>query len=1478
MGLVAINTPSIQTKIIQVILVKLNNDFGTTLSVESIKIIFPRDVQLHNVKAIDDRKNTLISIPNAKGQIDLLHLILNPKNVKIKKLTLNRPEIFVTTYLGDSTSNMDRFIKKFSDKENSGPSKTVFESDIQIKKAHLKIIDQNLGKKNNLILIINQLTAIIKNFRVKNRTVEVNLLSLKSTGKLKNKDFNIHQLSSKFIFTPKQLQSRNLNLQTSRSKINGHITLYYNKSEDLSKFINKVAIRAEVKKGSQLSFKDLKLFLDDWDSNAIVSLQGKIHGILNRRLTLSNLYMESGKNRIKTQEIILSNITDRKKFKIVQKNHGIIENSYTSITRLLPSFINRKIPVFLKDYGDMRYYGPLTITPKFIKAKGFFSSNTIGTVHGDIQLNNYTEKIPKYKGAISTDNVNLSVLTKNKNLESVGGEFRFDGEGFSLNALQIQLIGRLNQLTVYDRKINKIEIDGRMVKKYFEGKFSIDDPQLNMNFDGKLNFSQKEWFSEAKAKIKLIDLKALGLSEKKKALLSSNLDINIQRNNIEHLQGTVYLTDMTYETSEKKFKFPKVSIESKTLSEKDREITLSAPDMIQGSFRGNFKWLELSKLVENNVNHILNEKKKHTISPDQSLTFDLNLTHHFIEPFAQNIKILSDSRLQGLLTSDNLIFSMNVEKVQIKNNTLDNASLHINTSSEKKMAFKIDRAIFQGISFKNIDLSTKQKNNLLLIKTKFLTTLSGAEQEADLNFYKYGNWNSKENNLTIGLRRSHIKINGYKWWINVQNKLNTNLAKIDLKNKKYIINHLTFHSEEQKLTLSAEIIGKHYKITQGTFDKIQLKQLIPVKAGDLTINGVAQGKFFIENSGKDLKPEINLEINQLLINDVILGNLKINTIYNNKNKRYQLNSVLKNEQTDILTISGNIGTPPQKKAQLDFDIKAKNIPVNFLQAFLGNIFSNIRGNAEGYIKFTGDVDNPTYQGKLHLKKVGTRVNYLNTDYELIGEPSLLISPKTFILKDFTFKDTQYNTKGYISGAILNEDFTKWILVVSIDSKNLLALNTTSSHNNLFYGTVFAGGKIELLGDTDNLALSIREGKISGFSQLFINTKGCQSIAQNEGFIRFINFNAKDNPETANSFSKEKKKENKKKGLSISIETDITEKAEVKLIMDSSSDNFIQARGTGNISFKIQPGGNIEITGKYNTTEGLYLFSNEQIPFLKLDKQFQVKPGGTITWTGSATNANLNLSAFYPKSASNVGEYINLPNSSSPPQSIITELKIDISGQLSQPELEFDIDFPNASENIKQQLAQKLNTQDEKLTQFGSILLLGKFFVDTKNIGTGLWSSSAYDVALKQLGNILSSINNALDINFEYIEGNRNTDASSSFKSSIFYNINRRFSIKGVLGVPFNTVNKQRSFFSGEVQLDMDISKQANNSLKLTLFSRPNTFGRENDEFATFSSQTYGGGLIYTSSFHKLKNFWSVLFKNKKTDNKNNPKKIINDNK
>ncbi|XOD69429.1 MAG: translocation/assembly module TamB domain-containing protein [Flavobacteriales bacterium AspAUS03] len=1449
--LIAINTPIIQTKITQLILTKLNESFGTMLLVESVDIDFLGNIQLYHVKAVDDYKNTLISIPHIKGQIDLLHLFFNLRNIKIKKLVLDQPEIFITTYRGDSISNMSRFINKFSKKDTTTSSKIVLKSDFEIKRGHLLINDQNLNEKDSLILAINSLDAWIENFRVKGSTIEADIRSLKSIGRLRKKDFRVDGLSTNFTFTTNRLQTHNLNLQTSRSMIKGHIAFHYNQPKDLEKFINKIDIQAEFKKGSRLGFEDLQLFVNNWDSKAVIKLQGKIHGQLGNQLILSDIHLESRKNKIQANQIVLSHITDEKKFKINQKKDGIIETSYTAATALLPSFISRKIPTFLKNYGNMRYYGALIITSETITSEGDLSSSTIGTVNTDIQLDNYTSKVPQYKGVLSSRNIDLSMLTKNKDLQSVGGTFRFEGEGFSLDALQLQLIGTFDQLVLYNRKISKVQVDGHLGQRSFEGQFFIKDHQVKLDFDGKVNFTPKEWLIQAKTKIEHIDLKAMGLSEHEKSLLSTNLEINIQGTDIDHLQGNIYLTNTTYEIPKKKFDFSKISIESKILSEKDREITLSAPEMVQGFFRGNFKWFELTKLLENGVNRVLNGKKYHPITPNQSIAFDLILTHRFIEPFEQSVKILSDSRLQGQLINDAINFDIEIQKAQINEHTIHNAHLNINTSSEKKIAFKIDNAIIQGITFKNIDLSTKQENNLLLIKTKFLVTLADSEQEVDLNFYKSGNWNSRESTFIIGLQRSRITINGYDWWINDQNNYHSNLAKIDLKKKRYTINKLTFTSKTQNITISTDIIGNIYKMVQGTFNQVQLKQAIPAKEEGLIIDGIAHGDFFIENSGNDLNPKIDMKVNQLALNNIVLGDLNVNTSYNEKNRLYRLNSTLKNEQIDILTVAGNIDNISQKKIQLDLDLNAKKLSIKFLQILLGNTFNNIRGTAEGNIKITGDFDRPIYQGELRLKEVGMKVNQLNTDYELIGIPSILINPETFILKDFRLKDTQYNTQGYISGAILNEKFTKWTLALSIDTKNLLALNTTSIHNNLFYGTVFAKGKIEISGESDNLDISIREGEITNFSRLFINTKGSQSMTENNKFIRFVNFNTQDTTELTKSPAKQPKNKNTRKGLSISIETDITENTEVQLILDPYSDNFIQAKGTGNISFKMRSEGNIEMTGKYNTTKGSYHFSSEQIPFLKLDKQFQIKTGGSITWTGSATNANLNLTAFYPKSVSNVGEYINLPNSSKTPQNLITELKINISSQLSHPELELNIDFPNTSENIKQQLIQKLNTQDERLTQFGSILLLGKFFINTKNIGSELWTSSTYDLALKQLGKILSSINDALNVNFEYIEGNRDTNSSSSFRSFISYNINRRFSIKGIVGVPFNTVSKQSSPFTGEIQLNMDISQRVDKTLKLTLFSRPNTFGRENIHSATFSSQNYGGGVIYTTSFNSF---------------------------
>ncbi len=104
------------------------------------------------------------------------------------------------------------------------------------------------------------------------------------------------------------------------------------------------------------------------------------------------------------------------------------------------------------------------------------------------------------------------------------------------------------------------------------------------------------------------------------------------------------------------------------------------------------------------------------------------------------------------------------------------------------------------------------------------------------------------------------------------------------------------------------------------------------------------------------------------------------------------------------------------------------------------------------------------------------------------------------------------------------------------------------------------------------------------------------------------------------------------GLSMNLNLEITPDAQMRIIFDEKTGDIIEGRGVGNLQLLISTTGDFRIYGTYVIEQGQYLFTQ----FNFFNKYFVIKEGSSITWTGDPYQAQVNLSAIYSTRASLAG--------------------------------------------------------------------------------------------------------------------------------------------------------------------------------------------------------------------------------------------------
>ena len=210
--------------------------------------------------------------------------------------------------------------------------------------------------------------------------------------------------------------------------------------------------------------------------------------------------------------------------------------------------------------------------------------------------------------------------------------------------------------------------------------------------------------------------------------------------------------------------------------------------------------------------------------------------------------------------------------------------------------------------------------------------------------------------------------------------------------------------------------------------------------------------------------------------------------------------------------------------------------------------------------------------------------------------------------------------------------------------------------------------------------------------------------------------------------------------------------------------------------------------------------------------------------------------------------------------IPTEVTISLFGNLINPETPtFEINFPNTSAVVKNELNYKLNDQERRQLQAISLLSQGAFINDVSvdAISNQALSNNLFQKASSIFENIFKSENDRVNFGLNYLQGDRNAGVSLKNRDrlglTLSTNINERILIDGKLGVPVGS--EDETVIIGDVKIEFLLNNTGD--FKARIFNRENEFQYFGDELG----YTQGIGFTYQVTFNSLKNLIDKIFNN-----------------
>ncbi len=1434
--MVTFSIPDVQTFLGKKVTSYLNSEYGVDINIDRIGLTYAGSIRLKEVFIKDHHEDTLLYASSIRTSIGSMNDVLDNRpelgDVSIKDLTFK-----MKVYKNETSDNLMTFIRKF-DNDNATPSGQRFlltTEQIFINNGRYSFINENLNNPN--VIQYSNILLDAENLMVDGPDVYVNINSLGFDDK---RGLKVSKLQTCFSVKPEEMNFQELSIETPDSKVEGDIRFSY-EVDGLSDFENKVNITAIFNR-AVISTNDLIPFYKEFGKNQQFKIRNtSINGILNDfKVINANIY-GLDRTSIKGDIRIQNAVANASKFRLDGDFDNLTTNYYDLIN-LLPMVLGDALPKQLYQFGSVMAIGNATVTTKAVDVDMDFFSQ-LGKLNAFVLLENLDDLTKStYNGNVISSNFNLGQLLGQESIGNSAFDIHVDGSGFTLGSLNTKIEGDINKLEVNGYAYNNMKALGNLKDRVFDGDLSSRDPNARFTFKGVADLSEEINNYDFVANVDHLDLNKLNIFTRDSvSILNGDVYMDMKGTGINDAFGTISFAKTLYTNQNAGYYFEDFDITSSFDDDRVRTVTINSPDIVEGSVKGIFRVENVYDLFRNSLGSLYTNFEATEITDDEFMEFNFSIYNKIVDVFFPEIQFEPKTFIRGRVESNESEFKLTFKSPSITafGNYFEDIDIQVDNKNPLFNTYvaidSIDTNFYDASEFSLINVTLK---DTLFMRSEF----KGGKNNVDnfnLEFYHTIN---EENNSVIGLRKSDFTYKGYTWYANREKNKDENKVIFDNDFDNIDIQSVILTYQDEEIKINGVTRGENYKNIKATFDQVDLHKITP-RIDSLNFEGTVNGELAILQEKGSYFPNSTIEVEGLAINQTALGTLKLDVAGNADLTEYNVNTrLINNEGQRTLSAIGAINVS-ESNSSIDVDLDFNKFDISEFSALGGVVISNMRGFVSGEAKVSGDYKNPSIDGYLNLNQVGLTFPYLNVDLNFENNSRVLLNKQQFKFDNINIRDTKYNTEGILKGYIAHRRFSKWDMGLEIlANERLLVLDTEEDEESLYYGTGFISGEARITGPTDELVIDVNATTEKG-TVFKIPLNETESIGDNS-YIHFLS------PEEKKARLEGKDIELEDiKGLELNFELDVNDNAEVEIVIDKNTGSTLKGRGAGTLLIEINTNGKFNMWGDFVAYEGSYNFRYGAF----VEKIFTVRDGGTINWDGSPTRAVLDLSAVYKTEANPA----ILLESASINREIPVEVVVDLRGQLIQPDINFNIEFPNLSSVVKSELDYRLSDQSNMELQALSLVSSGQFYNGSLNTGA-ITGGLVAERASSLFNGIFSDEDDKFQVGLNYVQGVRTLDQENNdqFGLTLSTQINNRILINGRVGVPVGGVNE--SAVVGDVEVEYLFNEDG--TLRGKIFNR-----QDEIQFIGTANQGYeqGVGLSYSVDFDNFNELYTKIFKSKK---------------
>lgn len=580
----------------------------------------------------------------------------------------------------------------------------------------------------------------------------------------------------------------------------------------------------------------------------------------------------------------------------------------------------------------------------------------------------------------------------------------------------------------------------------------------------------------------------------------------------------------------------------------------------------------------------------------------------------------------------------------------------------------------------------------------------------------------------------------------------------------------------------------------------------------------------------------NMQFSDIIVFNDTLGNLDIRSRWNNAEGAVAFKATLGREQNPHESMIGGWVYPEQDS--LNLKISLERLSLAWVQPFMSDILNRLSGTVSTELRAKGKIGAPSVEGWLGVNDTYLGIDYTNVTYHIAD--TIEIKPNRIGFENLIVEDPEKN-RARVSALVTHHDFEDMQFSLDMTLRDFMVLNTETRTDSLFYGKLYATGTAAIKGNMDDIQmdLRVRNAKQSKVDVLVPQTSDA-GVYQSIVYINTPDEN-KDEKETEPEAS-----------LPLNLTANITLSPTVTLgvVINPITGDEMEIKGSGLVNFSYDmESETMNAFGNYSVSDGFVRLRLQNL----VTMEFKIRDGSKLVFNGDPMKTNFDITA-YKRVRANLATLDSSFGEDGASPRVVVDCVLGITGNMDRMDLTYDISLPDASDDIRQRVNALIVTDQQKVTQFASLLAAGIFQpYSSGSPGGNIAESMLTGVASSALSAGLNSVFSKV-VGPDWEIGTNFDSADGSFNNmDMTVSLSRKFlddKLEFNTNLGYRTDQTNSNSFIG----DFDVSYALTRAVKLKAFNKTN------DRYYKQADMTQGIGIVYTREAKTIKDLFRFFRK------------------